>query len=208
MKQVNRMALAAVLVCAFTPGLFADTFTFTPGYSTPFTYTVNGLDASFSSDGPPGGFYTAYAPFLNPLEVILLDAPSPVDLTLTIAFSAPQTSISIPFGTLSQTGPPAVPFNLTAFNGASEVGSATATGVVPPGVPLAFGGISFSGPAFDSVVLSTAASPVAVYNFWLDGVTVSAAATVPEPSSLSLVAFVGLVGFCASAIKRLRRRRA
>jgi hypothetical protein len=204
MKQGNRIALAAVLVCVFTPGLFASTiFTFSPGDSTPFTYTVNGLDASFSSDGDPGGFYTAYDPFLNPLEVILLDAPSPVDLTLTIDFSAPQTSISIPFGTLSQTGPPAIPFNLTAFNGASQVGSATATGVVPPGVPLAFGGISFSGPAFDSVVLSTAASPVAVYNFWLDGVTVSAA---PEPSSLSLVALAGFVGLCVSAITRLRRR--
>jgi hypothetical protein len=34
----------------------------------------------------------------------------------------------------------------------------------------------------------------------------SSDAEVPEPSSLSLVAFVGFVGFCASAITRLRRR--
>jgi hypothetical protein len=125
-------------------------------------------------------------------------------LTLTVDFSAPQTSISTAFGTTVPTGMPSgLPLDLTAFNGASEVGSATATGVVPDGLPLAFGVLNFSGPAFDSVVLS---APTAE-SFWiLDGVAVSAASTVPEPNSLSLVAFVGFVGFCASAIARLRRR--
>ena len=95
-----------------------------------------------------------------------------------------------------------VPFDLTAFNGASEVGSATATGVVPPGFPLAYGFLSFSGPAFDSVVLSAPTADA----FWIDDVAVNAVPTVPEPSSLSLLAFVGFVGFCASAITRLPRR--
>jgi hypothetical protein len=208
MKQGNRIGLAAVLVCVFTPGLFADTFTFFDFESvntggTPFTKTVNGLGASFSSNGDPGGFAIGFFPLLNPTGLSLLEC-NLCFLTLAIDFSAPQTSISTAFGTFSQTGVPSVPLNLTAFNGASEVGSATASGVVPPGgLPLASGVLDFSGPAFDSVVLSAPTADA----FWiLDGVAVSAVPTVPEPSSLSLVAFVGFVGFCASAIKRLRRR--
>ena len=204
MKQGNRIGLAAVLVCVFTPSLFADTVVFTFGSAeggTPFTETVNGLGASFSSDGDPHGFEVLFAPLLNPLEAVLLDNDLSF-LTLTIRFSAPQTSISTVFGTILPTGVPSgLPFDLTAFNGASEVGSATATGVVAPIFPIAFGVLSFSGPAFDSVVLS---SPKAAA-FWIDGFVVNAGPTVPEPSSLSLVAFVGFVGLCVIAITRLRR---
>ena len=208
MKQGNRVALAAVLVCVFTPGLFADTiFIWSSGdvgRGTPFTKTVDGLEASFSSDGDPNGFEVISFLPLNPLGPVLVDQVGSF-LTLTIGFSAPQTSFSTAFGiTLESREDPTPPFDLTAFNGASEVGSATATGVVPPGLPLAFGVLNFSGPAFDSVVLS---SPKAAA-FWIDGFVVNAGPTVPEPSSLSLVAFAGFVGFCASAIKRLRRRRA
>ena len=208
MKQGNRIGLAAVLVCVFTPGLFADTVVFTFGSAeggTPFTETVNGLGASFSSDGDPNGFEVIDFPPLNPLGPVLADQVR-MDgsfLTLTIGFSAPQTSFSTVFGTTLQSrSDPDPPFDLTAFNGASEVGSATATGVLAPIFPIEFGVLSFSGPAFDSVVLL---SPKAAA-FWIDGLVVNAGPTVPEPSSLSLVAFVGLVGFCAGAIKRLRRR--
>jgi hypothetical protein len=206
MKQGNRIGLAAVLVCVFTPGLFADTiFIWSSGdvgLGTPFTKTVDGLEASFSSDGDPNGFEVISFLPLNPLGPVLVDNVGTF-LTLTIGFSAPQTSISIPFGTTLQTSAsPPPPFDLTAFNGASEVGSATATGVLAPIFPIAFGVLDFGGPAFDSVVLS---SPEAAA-FWIDGLVVNAGPTVPEPSSLSLVAFVGLVGFCAGAIKRLRRR--
>jgi hypothetical protein len=70
------------------------------------------------------------------------------------------------FGTFLQAGASSVPFNLTAFDDASQVGTATETGVLPPGVPLAFGGISFSGPASDRVALG---APTAD-SFWiLDG---------------------------------------
>ena len=203
MQQRNRIGLAAVLVCVFTPGLFADTiFIWSSGdvgRGTPFTKTVDGLEASFSSDGDPNGFEVISFLPLNPLGPVLIDQVGSF-LTLTIGFSAPQTSISMPFGTTLQSSvDPAPPFDLTAFNGASEVGSATATGVVAPIFPIAFGFLSFSGPAFDSVVLS---SPKAAA-FWIDGFVVNAAPPVPEPSSLSLLAFVGFVGFCA-----LRRRRA
>ena len=209
MKPGNRVGLAAVLVCVLTPGLFADTiFIWSSGdvgRGTPFTKTVDGLEASFSSDGDPNGFEVIDFPPLNPLGPVLADQVR-MDgsfLTLTIGFSAPQTSFTTAFGiTLQSSADPPPPFGLTAFNGASEVGSATATGVVAPIFPIAFGALSFSGPAFDSVVLS---SPKAAA-FWIDGFVVSTVPTTPEPSSLSLVAFAGLVGFCVSAIKRLRRR--
>ena len=203
MKQGKRIGLAAVLMYVFTPGLFAGTvFTFgSDEGGTPFTLTANRLEASFNSNGDPGGFEVGFFPILNPTGLSLVEC-NHCDLDLTIGFSAPQTSIAMLFGTFLQTGVPSVPFNLTAFSGASQVGAATATGIVPPGVPLAFGGIRFSGPAFDSVVLSAPAAD----SFWiLDGVAVSAAETVPEPSSISLLA---LGGFCVSAVTRLRRRAA
>jgi hypothetical protein len=208
MQQGKRVGLAAALVCVFTPGLFADTFTFfsfeggrTGG--TPFTKTVNGLSASFSSDGDPEGFIVGFFPILNPTGLSLLECNF-CFLTLTIDFSAPQTAFLTAFGTAVPRGTSSgLPFDLTAFNGASEVGSATATGVVPPGLPLAFGVLNFSGPAFDRVVLTAPTAEA----FWIpDGVGVIAATIVPEPSSLSLVAFAGFVGFCVSAITRLRRR--
>jgi hypothetical protein len=195
------LALAAVLAYVFTPSLFAGTiFTFGSGEGhTPFTLTANGLDASFSSNGDPGGFEVGFFPVLNPTGLSLVEC-SPCALSLTVNFSAPQMSIAMLFGTFLQRGAPSVPFNLTAFNGASQVGAATASGVVPPGLPLAFGDISFSGPAFNSVMLS---APTAD-SFWiLDGIAVSDAPTVPEPSSMSILAFVG---FCGLAITRLRRR--
>jgi hypothetical protein len=154
MQQGNRIGLAAVLVCVFTPGLFADTSTFfsfegvrTGG--TPFTKTVNGLRASFSSDGDPDGFIVGFFPILNPTGLSLLECNF-CFLTLTIDFSAPQTTFLTAFGTTVPRGTSSgLPLDLTAFNGASEVGSTTTTGVVPPGgLPLAFGVLNFSGPAF------------------------------------------------------------
>jgi len=208
MNQGKRVGLAAVLVFVITPGLFADTLTFFSfeggrAGGTPFTKTVNGLSASFSSDGDPDGFTVGFFPILNPTGLSLLECNF-CFLTLTIDFSAPQTSFLTAFGTAVPRGTSSgLPFDLTAFNGASEVGRATTTGVVVPGLPLALGVLNFSGPAFDSVVL---AAPTAE-GFWiLDGVTVIAGPTVPEPCSLSLVAFGGLVSFCVIAITRLRRR--
>jgi len=199
--KYGKLALAAVLVCAFTPALFAGTiFTFGSGAGqTPFTLKANGLEASFHSNGDPGGFAVGFFPALNPTGLSLVECNS-CALSLTVDFSAPQTSIAMLFGTFLKTGSPAVPFNLTAFNGTSQVGTATATGVVPPSLPLAFGDISFSGPAFDSVVLSAPAAD----SFWiLDGLAVSDASTVPEPTSMSTLA---CVAFCGLAIARLQRR--
>jgi hypothetical protein len=121
------------------------------------------------------------------------------ELSLRVDFGATQTSIATLFGTFLQTGVPSVHFHLTAFNGALQVGSTSAAGVVPPGLPLAFGDINFGGPAFTSIVLS---APMAE-SFWiLDGIAVSDTPPIPEPSSMSMLAYIGL---CGLAIKQLRR---
>ena len=202
------------LVCAFTPSsLFASplppwgslvlssdpVFNFDSdvvGKATPFTDTVLGLGATFTSSGDPGGF--AVTPtFLSTLTGNVLLDPGPAglnNLTLTIVFSAVQTSISMNFATNSATG---VPFNLNAFNGASAVGSASATGVIPLGFSFPEGVVSFSGPSFNRVVLS---SPSAL-DFAIDNVSVSA---VPEPGSLSLLGFGALGAIAISGLRRVR----
>ena len=53
---------------------------------------------------------------------------------------------------------------LVARNGATVVGSVTAAGVPPAGFVFAEGVISFSGDAFDTIVLSSAARDFAVDN--------------------------------------------
>jgi hypothetical protein len=118
MKQGNRIGLAAVLVYVSTPSLFAATFTFfnfdsvTTG-GTPFTETVNGLGASFSSNGDPGGFAVGFFPLLNPTGLSVVEC-NLCFLTLTIDFSAPQTSISTVFGTALPTGVSSgLPFDLS-----------------------------------------------------------------------------------------------
>ena len=82
------------------------------GNSTPFTDTVSGLSATFSSSGDPGGF-GVIPTFLAPPMVggILLD-PGPAglnDVNLTIQFSALQSMISLDFATNSGLGVPAEP---------------------------------------------------------------------------------------------------
>ena len=169
------------------------------GKATAFTDTVGGLSATFTTSGDPGGFVVGPTFFATLTGNVLLD-PGPAglnNLTLTIAFSAPQTSISMNFATDTLIG---VPFDLSAFNGATLVGSSTATGTMPSGFFFPEGVISFSGPAFNRVVLS---APTAL-DFAIDNVNVNVTA-VPEPGSLSLVAF-GLFG--AIVITRLRRARA
>jgi len=190
-----------VFVCAFTSSsVFADTiFNFNSdliGTSTPFTDTVSGLGATFTSSHDPGGFAVTPTFFSTLTGNVLLD-PGPAqlnNLTLTILFSAEQASISMNFATNSVLG---VPFHLDVFDGTSAVGGATASGVIPPGFFFPEGTISFSGSTFNRVVLSAPTAP----HFAIDNVSVNAAA-VPEPSSLSLLAFdtLGVI-----AITRLRR---
>jgi hypothetical protein len=162
------------------------------GKATSFTDTASGLGATFSSSSDPGGFVVA-STFLSTLTGNVLFDPGPAglnNLTLTILFSAPQTSISIDFATNSGLG---VPLNLDAFNGASAVGSTSATGSIPANFSFPEGVITFSGPAFNMVTLSSTAA-----DFAIDNVTVTAA---PEPGSFWLL-LLGVLGFSSFQVQR------
>ncbi len=147
------------------------------GKATPFTDTVSGLSAAFSSSGDPGGFQV-FPSFFKTLTGQVLFDPGPAgldNLILTIQFSAAQSAISFNFATNSGTG---VPLNLAAFNGASLIGSTAATGslassVFPEGV------LSFTGGPFNRVVLSSSA-----VDFAIDNLTVTD--VVPEPGMVVL----------------------
>jgi hypothetical protein len=145
------------------------------GISTGFTDTVSGLSATFSSPADPGGFTIAPSFFSTLTSHVLLD-PGPVNannLALTILFSSAVSDISMLFATNSQ---PGVPLVLNAFNGATFVGTASASGAIPLGFTFPEGSLSFSGSPFNRVVLSSVA-----LDFAIDNVSATA---VPEPASL------------------------
>jgi hypothetical protein len=196
----RRLALSTVLLAASTVVLRAGTVTFnfdsdTVGTATVFTDTVGGLSATFSSSGDPGGFGVEPTFFSTLTGNALLD-PGPAganNLTLDIVFSAPQSGIIMDFATNSEAG---VPFDVSALNNGSGVGSSSATGSIPGGFLFPEGVITFNSAVFNEVVLS---APAAL-DFAIDNVTVTAAA--PEPGSISLLGF-GLS--CLAVIRAFAR---
>jgi len=202
---MRRLLRSAVMICVLAPGLatllqagvvnfdFENPAQFggsTPGM-TPFTYTIGGLTATFSSTSDPGAFVVAPSIFQTLTGNVLFGDGG----DLTIAFSSPQSSISLNFASFDTT-----PLLLTAslggfgFNG----NTSSATGSQPPGTDFPEGSISFSGGPFDSVLLS---GP----GFSIDNVTVTSSSgqsPTPEPGSLLLCAGA----FAALSFVRLRRR--
>jgi hypothetical protein len=166
-----------------------------PGTSTQFTDTVDGLSATFSSSGDPGGFTILPATIFQTLTGNVLGDPGPAflqNLSLTISFSAPLSAIHLLFAT-GDFGP-ASPLILTAYHGASQVGSVSQTGTLLSFFPE--GEIAFGGTTFDSVVLSSTAS-----TFAIDNVQVAQA---PEPGSATMLA-LGLAFAGVSVVRRRRR---
>lgn len=192
-RTVDRIARTVLYVTLFCVPLSASTvFTFDSditGTAPTFTDTVGGLSVTFTSPSDPNGFTIGPSTFSALTGQILADGPgnaSPLPLTLT--FSAPLTSISLLFATNSGTG---VPLFLNAYSGGAGgtlVGTASASGAIPPGFGFPEGSLSFGGVVFDTIVLSSTAIDFAIDN-------VSATLT-PEPGGWGTAALgLGLIGF-------------
>ncbi len=160
------------------------------GTPTPFSTSAGGITATFSAPNDPGGFFTEPSAFRTISGTVVANSGLGSDafVPLDITFSAPVNSVSFAFG-LSAKGPGTL--DLKAFNGGSLEGSTSATGTVPPTDVLAQGLLTFTGAAFDSIVLSDQVDP----GFAVGTVTVNTTTPVPEPAGLAVlgIGFAGLV---------------
>lgn len=201
----KRIFLSGLLLgCLSTSGNAASIFNFDGdpiGQGTPFTDTSNGLSATFSSPGDPGGF-GVNAGFFSALSGNVLIDPGPAgldNLALNIVFGSSVDSIGLDFAVNSAS--PA-PLTLTAFQNGATVGTITATDAFPsPGAQAPEGHIDFSGAGFNSVTLTSSAG-----DFAIDNVTVTSATAAPEPATLGLLSLAGALASFGIMVKRLRRR--
>ena len=166
----------------------------TPGTYTAFTDVNNGIFATFSSNGDPGGFEVIPSFFGSLSGNVLLD-PGPAlqdRLALTVTFSHALRGISLDFAI--NTFFPTDAFNLSAYAADTLVGSGSFSGSIPNGLLYPEGTATFSGAGFDKVVFSSIGRDFAVDNISIVG--------TPEPRSLSAVGLVALFG-----VTTLYRRR-
>ncbi len=156
---------------------------------TPFSDTINGITATFSSSSDPLAFQT------NPTTNYVSWGPEMLSTnlfgsTLTITFSQSFDSISMEFGTYT-----ADPLELLAYSGGTQVGSPvdmTGTQIVTDG--FYENTIALSGVSFDSVVLSDGSSGLPI--FGVGNITVAEA---PEPGYFWVFPAVGI---CLAMWKR------
>jgi hypothetical protein len=199
------LSIGLAALCLSTLASASSIFNFDSdalGASTTFTDTSNGLSATFSSPGDPGGF-VIYPTIFSTLTGNVLGDPGPAGLdglALDVAFSQNLSNLSLDFATDDFGSPSTI--TLYAYNGSSLVGSASATGTVPNGFTFPEGTLDFSGSAFNSIVLSSTAPDIAVDN--LDATTV---APVPEPSSFALLG-TGILLIGMASLRGFTSRRA
>jgi PEP-CTERM motif len=183
----NPLRLFLPLVLLSAAANASTTFNFdgdSPGTSTLFTDSVNGISATFSSLADPGGF-TIYGSMFETLTG---------NVALNIAFTVDLSAITLDFATSDFITPS--PFTITAFEGSTQVGTATSTGQFLPGFIFPEGEITFEGGPFNSIVLSSTAMDFAV-----DNITVIAA---PEPGTLALLG----AGLLLAGLPSMRRKAA
>ena len=162
---------------------------------TPFSQSVGGVTAAFSSDQDPGGFEvdTSSAVTFSGLVVDTNFGNATLASELIINFSTPVAAISAPFMT-DGPGPLSLQAYADAFPpGADPVGSTSVSGTIPP-FPAQFpeGVISFAGSDFSSVLFSDIGDPA----FAIGALTVTLPTAVPEPPSFGLLS-LGLLGLGA-----------
>jgi hypothetical protein len=162
--------------------------------STPFTYTLGGVTASFSAVGDPGSYMIidSQGLFVTLSGNILTSTTTPVG-DLTISFDSPQSSITLDFVEADTST-----VILTAMLGGKFVGASNATGSQPPGNDFPENALGFNSATFDSVVISTASATLGLDNISVTG----AAASVPEPGSFLLGGGVLAILSLASRMRR------
>jgi hypothetical protein len=169
------------------------------GRTTNFTDTNNGVSATFSSTFA-GAFQVTPTFFRSLTGNVLDDAGIAPDafLPLTISFSSDLTSIGLLFAVDTSVS---VPFTLTAFENAIQVGVVTSNNaVIPPGFFFPEGSISFSSAIFNRVVLTASGAPA----FAIDNISVVPTA-VPEPAALPLAGMALFSGLGLVASRRKTR---
>ena len=208
-KPILAFVLLAAVGLSPLPAARATSATFTfdlpgdMGKTTTFTDAVNGLSATFSSPGVTNGFTDGmigvFAPPISGNMLYTTSSPAP----LNILFSQPISVFSLNFAT-NDFGT-ANPLLLTAFSGGAtgtQVGTTSATGVVPTGYNFPQGTLSFSSATPFNDIRLTSASP----GFVVDNVQIGTSlASVPEADALSLLA-LGLVGLSLPLLRARRRR--
>ncbi len=194
-KTILPAAIAVASLCtAANAGTIFNFNNDTLGTETTFTNTVNGVAATFSSSGDPGGF-VVYPSIFETLTGNVLGDPGPAgqdNLALDISFSQVLGSLSLDFATADFNSPSA--FTLTAYDNTALVGSVSVTGSYLTGSAFPEGILDFSGASFNNVVISSAAPDFAV-----DNINVTAA---PEPSAFLLLG----TGFLLMGISSMRRK--
>ena len=163
------------------------------GTATNFTDTQNGLSATFSSTADPGGF-VVYSSIFETLTGNVLGDPGPAgqnNLALSVAFNHTISAVTLNFATSDFNVPS--PLTLTAYQNANQVGSVSSAGGFLSGFTFPEGEISFSGSAFNQLVISSAATDFAVDN-------IAVVEAVPEPAAY----FLFTLGLLAIGIPRRR----
>lgn len=167
------------------------------GNNVPFDWTSGGITASFNSSSgfslqtlssiyPSGGTLGSFSGlFLYPNS-----ASSGIHSVLDVTFSTPLTSITFPFAT---TEVPDIdtptPIRLTAYSGASSLGSTEATGSYGTAV-LAMGNLTYNAPAgtsFDKIHIEKVAVIPGGMSFLLDNMSVT---PIPEPRGAVLAGLI------------------
>jgi hypothetical protein len=201
--RIRGAVLAVVSVSALVIGAApaaAQTLDFETtavGATTPLAVTSGGVTATFMSPETADAFLVIPSFFSTLSGNVLLKLTGDPATSLRIDFSQPLSALSLAFVT---NGPGDL--TLSAFQGATPVGSLASTGTVPGGVyTFPEGTLAFTGAVpFESVRLVSTALDFGINDLHM---TLAVTSTVPEPTTLVLFGF-GLLLLVGTTLGRQR----